>query len=229
MNSESPDKSDKPIGDGPMEEGSTAAGHQLSLDLDCRPDRSSTPGDFKPSYRTEIFNEKEFLVFTDQRNVYKLPNTGNMKLQTILRRLEFGRGERPIFITGTTDYSGFLLLGFENGTMAKVSLTAYKTKTQRKKLKNAYHAKDKLIFMDHISEDMDVALICDNDHVMVVHTENIKPRNHPESAAMKVMQTMPGQVVEAIRKTDRVDFGNPDHYRCGIPGLGKPLRTKDKY
>ena len=52
--------------------------------------------------------------------------------------LELDEDERIIYITATDDYSGWMLFSFENGKCAKIDLGSYATKTNRKKLANAY-------------------------------------------------------------------------------------------
>ena len=52
----------------------------------------------------------------------------------------------------TTDYKGCLLFFFENGKLAKVPLDSYATKTNRKRLANAYSEKSPLCRVYHIQE-----------------------------------------------------------------------------
>lgn len=53
----------------------------------------------------------------------------------------------------TTDYQGYLLFAFENGKAAKVPLSAYATKTRRRKLANAYSDKARLVQALQLAED----------------------------------------------------------------------------
>ena len=55
--------------------------------------------------------------------------------------LGFDDGEKPLYMVNTVDYSGYMIFIFENGKAAKVPLNAYETKTNRKKLGNAYSLK----------------------------------------------------------------------------------------
>ena len=54
-------------------------------------------------------------------------------------------GETAAAMAVTSDYSGFMLFVFENGKAAKVELSAYSTKTNRRKLLNAYSDKSPLV------------------------------------------------------------------------------------
>ena len=60
-------------------------------------------------------------------------------------KLGMDSGENPVFMAVTTDYQGYLLFAFENGKAAKVPLSAYATKTRRRKLANAYSDKARLV------------------------------------------------------------------------------------
>ena len=56
-------------------------------------------------------------------------------------RLGFEEGETAVAMVVTADYSGYLLFFFENGKAAKVELSAYATKTNRRRLVGAYSDK----------------------------------------------------------------------------------------
>ena len=81
--------------------------------------------------------------------------------------------EKILFVTSTVDYSGLMFLVFENGKAVKIPLEAYKTKTNRKRLINAYSSKSRLIFMTFLSEDADFVLTRDNDKACLFNTSLI--------------------------------------------------------
>ena len=60
-------------------------------------------------------------------------------------KLGFADGEAVVQMIATTDYSGDLLFAFAGGKAARVPLSAYATKTNRKKLQKAYSAKSPLV------------------------------------------------------------------------------------
>ena len=63
----------------------------------------------------------------------------------LLGKLGFADGEAVVQMIATTDYSGDLLFAFAGGKAARVPLSAYATKTNRKKLQKAYSAKSPLV------------------------------------------------------------------------------------
>ena len=60
-------------------------------------------------------------------------------------KLGLSDGELVVKMIATADYSGDLLFVFANGKAARVPLSAYATKTNRKKLQNAYSGKSPLV------------------------------------------------------------------------------------
>lgn len=99
----------------------------------------------------ETTNRMELLFFTNQQQVYKTKASdfGESKASVlgdyVPAKLSFGDGEAVVQMIATTDYSGDLLFVFANGKAARVPLSAYATKTNRKKLQKAYSDKSPLV------------------------------------------------------------------------------------
>ncbi len=99
----------------------------------------------------ETTNRMELLFFTNQQQVYKTKASdfGESKASVlgdyVPAKLNFGDGEAVVQMIATTDYSGDLLFVFANGKAARVPLSAYATKTNRKKLQKAYSNKSPLV------------------------------------------------------------------------------------
>ena len=100
-------------------------------------------------------NKSDLLLFSDRGNVYKIkcfelkdhkPSDLGEYTPNLLGLEE---GERIVFIHLTEDYAGWMLYGFANGKLAKVPMAAYETKTNRKKLVNAYSVSSPLVAMHH--------------------------------------------------------------------------------
>ena len=110
----------------------------------------------------EATNLTELLFFTDKCQVYKSrasafdDTKASVLGDYVPAKLGFDEGEELLYMADTIDYEGYMLFFFENGKAAKVPLKAYETKTNRKKLANAYSGKSKLCGMLYISEDIDI-------------------------------------------------------------------------
>ncbi|MBE6958284.1 MAG: topoisomerase IV, partial [Ruminococcaceae bacterium] len=99
----------------------------------------------------EANNRDEMLVFTDQYQCYKtrLSDFEDGKASQLgdylHSKLGMDQGESVVQIVLPGDYKSFVLFFFENGKAAKVPLSAYETKTNRKKLTGAYSDKSRLV------------------------------------------------------------------------------------
>ncbi|MEE1035895.1 MAG: DNA topoisomerase (ATP-hydrolyzing) subunit A, partial [Oscillospiraceae bacterium] len=117
-------------------------------------------------FSRETTNKAEFLVFTDKFQCYKSRlsdfDDGKASLlgDYLPQKLGFEPGENLTALLFCGDYKGFVLFFFENGKAAKVPLSAYETKTNRKKLTGAYSDKSPLV----------KALALDTDEQMVVYS-----------------------------------------------------------
>ena len=138
-------------------------------------------------------NRTELLFFSDKAQVYKTraaafdDTKASVLGDFVPVKLGFDEGERVKFMVATEDYSGFLLFCFANGKIAKVPLNAYATKTNRKKLANAYSAKDKLVDIIFIAEDCDILLRSTNNRAIVFNTAMLLPKATRDSIGVQVM------------------------------------------
>ena len=116
------------------------------------------------SFTKETTNRAEFLVFTDKFQCYKSRlsdfDDGKASLlgDYLPQKLGFEPGENLLSIQFCGDYKGFILFFFENGKAAKVPLSAYETKTNRKKLTGAYSDKSPLVTAMALEEEAQIAL-----------------------------------------------------------------------
>ena len=138
-------------------------------------------------------NRTELLFFTDQAQVYKTraaafdDTKASVLGDYVPVKLGFDDGERVKYMVATDDYSGFLLFCFANGKIAKVPLNAYMTKTNRKKLANAYSAKNPLVQVIYLEEDCDVLLRSTNNRAIVFNTAMLLPKTTRDSIGVQVM------------------------------------------
>lgn len=138
-------------------------------------------------------NRTELLFFTDQAQVYKTraaafdDTKASVLGDFVPVKLGFDDGERVKYMVATDDYTGFLLFCFANGKIAKVPLSAYATKTNRKKLANAYSAKNPIVDILFIPEDCDILLRSTNSRAIVFNTAMLLPKTTRDSIGVQVM------------------------------------------
>ncbi|GBE27548.1 hypothetical protein BMS3Bbin03_01475 [bacterium BMS3Bbin03] len=176
----------------------------------------------------ELWNKSEILLFSDRYNVYKIKNMGFNDTRDVLSSVRVENNEKIIYITGTSNYTGFMIFGFENGKVAKVYMNSYKTVTQRKKLANAYNKKSKLLYVDHIKYDMDLVAISSVNKVLVFNTSLILAKDSRIAQGHQVMKSKKNSVMRMIKKANEVKFESVEYYRKQIPATGNYLKREDK-
>ncbi len=183
----------------------------------------------------ETTNRTEILFFSDKYNVYKMkasdiPDTKASILGDYLPNLlGMEADERILYMTATTDYTGFIVFFFENGKAAKVQLSAYATKMNRRKLVNAYSSKAKLVYLEKLEEESDYILMRNNDKATLLNTELI-PMNATKSASgVQVYTLKKNSQISTVFKPEEFVSENVEYYRTKkIPSTGHFIQEKDK-
>jgi very-short-patch-repair endonuclease len=177
-----------------------------------------------------LFTFQEFLIFTDKFNVYKVINK---RLKTVIEIINSIDKEEPdekiIYITGTSDFKGYMLFGFENGKIAKVFLESYKTLTNRKKLKNAYSDLSRLVYIDKIEYDIDIAVISSTFKVIVFNTDQINPKESKSTQGNQVIKINASNNMFEAKRITNVTFKSIEYYRKNIPATGNYLLPHDEF
>lgn len=132
-------------------------------------------------------------------------------------------------MVATEDYSGFVLFSFQNGKAAKIPLSSYATKTNRKKLANAYSDASPLCDIRFLQEDRELVAFSNIDKVLIVNTADINAKTTRNSIGVQVLKSKKGSYMCKIRELDEVSFADLDYYRIrNIPGVGYYLKEEDK-
>lgn len=127
------------------------------------------------------------------------------------------------------DYSGSLLFVFDNGKCAKVPLSAYATKSNRRRLTGAYSAKAEAIAMFFLPEDTDILLINSAEKALCVSTEKIPLKTTRTTQGVGVMTLRRGAVIKAAYLAENSGFAEPKRYRPrNIPAAGSAIKDEDK-
>lgn len=149
----------------------------------------------------ETTNRIELLFFTNQQQVYKTKasafedSKSSLLGDYIPAKLGFDEGEFVVSVILTNDYSGMLLFVYENGKVAKVPLQSYATKTNRKKLANAYSDKSPLVTALPLLEEQHVLLRSSGNRALLFQTEELLPKTARNTQGVQVMTLKGKQVV----------------------------------
>ena len=186
------------------------------------------------SFTRETTNRAEFLVFTDRFQCYKSRlsdfDDGKASLlgDYLPQKLGFEPGENLVSLQFCGDYKGFVLFFFENGKAAKVPLSAYETKTNRKKLTGAYSDKSPLVAAMVLEEDAQIALYSSDGRAAVFSTAQLLPKTTRNTQGVAVMTLKKKAVLRDARLLEESGITNPGRYRTKtIPSAGMLLKEED--
>ncbi len=187
-------------------------------------------GDFI-SQSFEATNKTELVFFSDQAQAYKSKASAfddtkaSVMGDYIPAKLSFDENEGLKTLVPTTDYSGYIVFFFENGKAAKVPMKSYETKTNRKKLANAYSAKSPLVAALFVGEDADILLRTSSGHALVFNTGMILPKSTRDSQGVQVINLRKKAVLSAASIITQEELPELEKYRAkSVPAAGKPAK-----
>lgn len=188
----------------------------------------------KLCFTVEATNRSEILVFTDKYQVYKatLSEFDDAKASVLgdylPTKLGFDEGENVVSVCLPGDYSGFMLFGFENGKIAKVSLSTYDTKSNRRRLTGAYSDKSPLKALLCLKEDTSVVLYSTDGRALIANTALLTAKTTRTTIGVSVMSLKKKAVLDHIRLLEEAGIQNVSRYRSkSLPAAGAILKEED--
>lgn len=180
-------------------------------------------------------NKTELLFFTDKAQVYKtkVSEFKETKASTlgdyVPAKLGMDEDEKAIFMVLTSDYTGTMIFAFENGKIAKVPLSAYETKTNRKKLTGAYSDKCPLANILFLQKDCEVVLTSSQGRVLLFHTGAINEKSSRSTIGVNVLTVKKGHRLISAQIYEEGSLAKPNRYRTKtLPATGSTLSAEDK-
>ncbi len=182
----------------------------------------------------ESTNTAEILFFTNKCQVYKTKacefsdTKASVLGEYVAAKLQMDEGEVPVKMFVTKDYKGMFVFGFENGKVAKVPVESYYTKTNRKKLVNAYSDKSPLTDVLWLDVDKEIMLTSSAGRVLLIHTGAVNIKTTKNTQGIAVMRMKKGQYLESMNFYEDGMFMKPSRYRTKtFPALGAFLTDED--
>ena len=182
----------------------------------------------------EATNNTDLLFFTDRCQVYKAKaadfddTKASVLGDFVPTHLHMDPGESAIYMAVTTDYKGYMLFFFENGKLAKVDLSAYETKTNRKKLIKAYCEKFPLAAIRQITEDCELVVKSTAGRILLLNTGAVSPKTTKDTQGVAVMTLKKGHRLSSVRDYKEGEFVKPARYRTrSLPAAGALLSAED--
>ena len=112
----------------------------------------------------EATNKADVIFLTNRCQAYKArlfefdDSKASVLGDYLPQKLGMDEGESPIFVLLPGDYKGNLISVFENGKAAKVELSAFETKSNRRKLTASLSDKSPVVALFHGQPDVEIAL-----------------------------------------------------------------------
>ena len=176
---------------------------------------------------TECSNVDELLFFTDKQQVYKskvndFPDSKASVLGEFCpSKLEMEEDESVVYMALLTEYKGYMIFAFENGKVAKVDISAYKTKTNRKKLLKAYSNKAKLVQAEYIEDDAEIVFVSTSGKMLILNTALVTPKSTKDTIGVNVMTLKKNQTVVSFHHLKEDEFEKEWRFRAkNLPASG---------
>ncbi|PNH19765.1 topoisomerase IV [Mageeibacillus indolicus] len=179
----------------------------------------------------EAGNRDEIMVFTDQANVYKIsgheikdckPSELGEYLPGLL---DFAPEEKVIYLHVPGEYVGDFMFAFANGKVARVPVSAYKTKTKRRKLVAAYSDKSPLVGIEFAPENKSYVLISNLSKVLIFDSEQISAKVTRNNQGVQVMSAKRNSVVNKFSTPEAAGIQDSPYYRTkNLPAIGYYLK-----
>ena len=180
-------------------------------------------------------NRAELLFLTDKQQMYKARvsdfEDGKASVLGIYlpTRLKMDDGESVIAMIDPGDYKKHLLLMFENGKAARIELSAYETKTNRRKLVGACSDKSPVKAVMLIGDEFDVACYSSDGRAMIFNTAQLQPKTSRSTQGVAVMSLKAKRVLEKAIPLKDSDIQNTARYRVrSIPAAGALIKGEDR-
>ena len=128
----------------------------------------------------------------------------------------------------TNDYKGYMLFLFDNGKAAKVNLSSYATKTNRKKLIKAYNDKSPLKGIMYLPEDKSIVIETTGGRCLLLDTAQVSPKAMKDTQGVACVTVKKNQKISVVRDYNEGEFVKASRYKAkNLPSAGAVLSNED--
>ncbi|MDO5783612.1 MAG: DNA gyrase subunit A [Eubacteriales bacterium] len=180
-------------------------------------------------------NKQEIMFLTDKQQAYKahLYDFDDAKASVLgeylQSKLSMDADEHVVFMLLPGEYTGKLVVIFENGKAAKFELSSFATKTNRRRLTGAYSDRSPAKAFFHIMQDRDITLFSTNGRALTVNTSIIPEKSTRTTVGVQVMTLRGSHTITHVTDTAELTFAQPRRYVSHfIPSIGALLKDEDK-
>ena len=186
------------------------------------------------AFSRESTSAAELLVFSDRCQVYKTrldvfsDSKASVLGDYLPQKLNMDEGENVAAVCFPGDYQGFMIFVYENGKAAKVELSAYATKSNRKKLTGAYSDKSPLKAVFLLTEDAQLVLYSTEGRALIFSTAQLSPKTSRDTQGVAVMTLKKKATLHRAALLEGSGIVNESRYRTRtIPAAGAVLKDED--
>jgi len=180
-------------------------------------------------------NKQEIIFLTNKQQAYKahLYDFDDSKASVLgdylPSKLEMDAEEQPVFMLLPGDYTGSMIVIFENGKAARFELTGFATKTNRRRLTGAYSDRSPAKAFFHFSQDCNITLFATNGRALTVNTSVIPPKSTRTTVGVQTMVLRGSHTITHACYSMELAFAQPKRYVShSIPSIGALLKDEDK-
>lgn len=182
----------------------------------------------------ETSNKAELLFFTNKQNAYKArccdfdDSKASILGDYLPVKLGMQEGETPVFLLLPGDYSGTMVVVFENGKAARFDLKSFDTKTNRRRLTGAYSDKSSAVAFFHVPEDADITMYSTANRALTINTALLAAKSTRATQGVQVMVLRGSHRVTRACWASSNAFHDPKRYVSRtIPSIGALLRDEE--
>ena len=181
----------------------------------------------------ECKNDTSLLFFTNKRQVYKAKaadfedTKASVMGDYVASKLDMDEDETATYMVATDDFNGSVVLFYKNGKAAKVPLSSFETKLNRKKLQNAYSQSSDPVAIYGIKEDAEFAVFSSAGRMLLVNSSFIAERQAKDTVGVNIMTLKKAEVTKAVPLA-LLEIKNQHRFRTrSLPAAGALLREED--
>ena len=181
-------------------------------------------------------NSADLIFFSDGAQCYKtkasfFESTKASQLgDFVSSKLGFDSNEKTVFMKSLAEYrdNEYFIFIFENGKGVKVPVSAYDTKSNRKKLAGAYSDASPIVAIFYEKEPIDLLLITNQQKAIQISSSLIPVKTTRSSQGVTLMNLKADQkVCEAVLASTRDTSKTKGIRKIKIPATGVPFDQFD--
>lgn len=175
----------------------------------------------------DTMNSGELIVFSDRQTVYKvrleeLKDSKPTDVADYIYNVCEIDAEEKILLMCTSDAGTNVIIGFDNGKVAKFPLSVYETKQNRKKLVSAYGSVATPLRIYVIMDEEDFAIQSSAGKLLVFNSEKVPLKTTKTTQGVQVIKLAKGATATGFGLVSEFKLRKKEDFRsANIPATGK--------